>query len=768
MKRILKSMIALLLALCMMSGAAVSVFAKDGDIYISELRLIYADSYREAEQILSGTKLEGFEVLNQNLNSGSGEIGVWLAYKTTDNVNEAITDIAVMQMGGGYSAGNYRELIKSIQEEYAEMGEIYLQAAEYFMNSYESDSFLARAAYRQLNFYSGLDNYEDDRLGDLIVNGDLTSLELATLFLQGNPYVLKNIRTLFAMGVSYNEDGKHYLEKVGEAASKMNEYPSAFEGEVYDELASLIAPNILTFRNMFCELSAYEDELDYEDDEITELEIKYSEYKAIADMMRSVSYLGEDSLYEFCSSYTLNIKDYTSLYPLVDALNEGQVAMTMLSHYCDVVRYSLGDAPEELIDEEILKLEELYGDTPIYVYSCVDRSIYEESFALTGDAYRADSYYDTNSLTDALFGDVWMMKDTYLSSSAIDVGLSVWSIKSTSNLVSYTEKAESTSKMITRYTNIVRQITNAIGGQSVKEGPFIDSFIKKYTVYDLFYDFLYNYDKNLPDSDWTFEKLTDCLKHEIIAGGMTRSDEAKALLKIVGIKMDSAKSAIVKKAPSASKTMLGISAKFTTLFNFLDTSILATSAIALGVKVYDHYYPEYDAVPTSMVDVINTDIGDVYVKYDVVCEAMSRKDGKYHAADLNAFEGQRWNALYYTKNEEAGKPLLADFELSNMINRADNGYLAVHRFGETVCYDLNKYNFSSSSDNIYLSVAQSDNMKSSEIEVPDVVGTMFGTGFWIVSGSVGVMLGIMCAIGTKSLLLKKKKRKIDDKGSEAK
>ena len=196
MKRILKSMIALLLALCMMSGAAVSVFAKDGEIYLSELRLIYADSYREAEQILSGTKLEGFEVLNQNLNSGSGEIGVWLAYKTTDNVNEAITDIAVMQMGGGYSAGNYRELIKSIQEEYAEMGEIYLQAAEYFMNSYESDSFLARAAYRQLNFYSGLDNYEDDRLGDLIVNGDLTSLELATLFLQGNPYVLKNIRTL--------------------------------------------------------------------------------------------------------------------------------------------------------------------------------------------------------------------------------------------------------------------------------------------------------------------------------------------------------------------------------------------------------------------------------------------------------------------------------------------------------------------------------------------------------------------------------------------
>ena len=759
MKKTFKCLIAILLTLSIMSGAAVSVFAKDGELYLSELRLVYADNYNEARQILSGTKLEGFEILDQNLNFGSGEIGVWLAYKTTSDINEAITDIAVMQMGGGYSAGNYRELIKSIRDEYMEMGEIYLQAADYFMYAYDADSFLTKSAYRQLNFYYGLDNYTDDRLGDLIIDAVLTSSELATLFFQGNPYVLKNIRTLLAMGVSYNEDGMHYLEKVGVSAAKMNENPSIFEDEGYDELASIIAPTVSTFRNIFNELSVYEDELNYEDEDITDLEIKYSEYKALADMMREVTYIGEQSLYEFCKEYTLNIKDYSSLYPLADALNEGQAAMTALSHYYDVVRYSLNEMPEDLIDEEITKLEETYGESPIDVYTGVDRSIYEDTFALTGSAYRADAYYDSNSLTDALFGDVWMMKDSYLSMSAVDVGLSVWSIKTTSNAVTSTEKAESTSKMIKRYTNIVRQITNAIGGLNVSEGPFVDSIIKKYTIYDLIYDFLYNYDKNLPDSKWTFEKLLACFKHEIIAGGMTRSDEAKALLKLVGIKLDSAKSAVVKKAPSVSKTMLGISAKFTSLFYFLDTSILATSAIALGVKVYDHYHPEYDDIPTAMVDIIDTAKGDVYVKYDVVYEAKTRKDGRYSAGDLNAFEGQRWNALYYTKNEKAGKPLLADFNFSNVINRADNGYLAVHRFGEVVCYDLNRYNFSSSSDNVFLSVAQSENRKSFEIELPGVAGTVFGTGFWLLSGSVGVVLGVICTVGTKLLLNKKKKKR---------
>jgi hypothetical protein len=163
-----------------------------------------------------------------------------------------------------------------------------------------------------------------------------------------------------------------------------------------------------------------------------------------------------------------------------------------------------------------------------------------------------------------------------------------------------------------------------------------------------------------------------------------------------------------------------------------------------------------------MVDLVKTADGDRYIKYDVVLD-MKLKDGAYHAADLNAFEGERWNALYYTKNSEAGMPLLADFEVSNSDNRANEGYLAVSRFGEVICYDLNKYNFSSKSDAIFVSIRQSENLKSDYADVPDVVGAIFGEGFWILAGCIGVAIGIGGTVLTNGLLNKKKSGENNDK-----
>jgi hypothetical protein len=185
---------------------------------------------------------------------------------------------------------------------------------------------------------------------------------------------------------------------------------------------------------------------------------------------------------------------------------------------------------------------------------------------------------------------------------------------------------------------------------------------------------------------------------------------------------------------------------------------MAYSAISMYNKIYDYYNPAYEVVPEAMVDLIDTADGDRYIKYDAVLEATIRdkKAGKYHPGDLNAYEGQRWNAVYYTKSYEAGKPLLADFALSNVSNKAGEGYLPVHRFGEVVCYDLNKYNFKSSSDIIYLSVAQSENQKSAVADVPDIVGSVFGTGFLFLAGGLGLAIGAGATVGVQSVLKKKK------------
>ena len=107
-------------------------------------------------------------------------------------------------------------------------------------------------------------------------------------------------------------------------------------------------------------------------------------------------------------------------------------------------------------------------------------------------------------------------------------------------------------------------------------------------------------------------------------------------------------------------------------------------------------------------------------------------------------------------NIKGSSNMLADeFILSYTNNQVKDGYTPVHRFGEVVCYDLNKYNFEGNT-HIYLSVKQSKNNKSAVADVPEVVGSMFGAGFLILAGGIGVVVGIGGTVATNVILKKKK------------
>ena len=774
MKKLFKSIISIILVVSMLCATSVVAFASSSiqEEYVSDIRLIYADTYEEAKLVLTESKLEGYKILNNNLNANSGKKGVWLAYKTTTDIDDAITDVAVIQMGGGYSAANYQAMIEQSRAEYEAMGEIYLEAIDYFAEAYDAGNFLAESAYRQLNFYAGLDKYKESRLGDLFIDGVLKKADLATLFFEGNAKVLDNVRSLIAMGVSYNEDGTHYLEKVGKMAEQMG---STIEyNKEYNDLSQFIAPVITTFKTMFQELAAYEAELNYEDGEFTDYEINYAEYKAIADRMRAITYLDGKTLYDFCMGYTIDKNDYTSIYPLAAALNEGQVAMTKVSHYYDVVRYSMTDAPEEVIDQEITELEEKYKDDVVDVFLGVDRDIYDQTFALTTAAYRADAYTDSNSLTDALFGsDTWRETTKQLAMGALGVGLSVWAIVRTAK-GGFGVPKEVASEMVRNGIKNAEDKAYAAAEALATERmdswgqqTYMDIVENLYTGHSMFDD------KYLVEN-WDALDFGDKINEvkAILAdkyGFLASNDEMDAIREISSeytTKMhDKLHSGL-----SSAKRSVGLSVYggriFTGLLYIAGAASLAYSAVSLYKQIHDHYHPKYDEIPMAMVDLVKTVDGDRYIKYDVVLD-MKLKDGAYHAADLNAFEGERWNALYYTKNSEAGKPLLADFEISNSDNNAGKGYSPVHRFGEVVCYDLNKYNFSSKSDTIFVSIRQSENLKSDYADVPDIVGAIIGEGFWALAGCLGVVIGAGGTILTNNFLTKKKSGKDGEKDSVA-
>ena len=117
MKNLCKRIVSFVLVISFVLTTASWVFAAQ-EVYLGDLRLVYADSYREAQQILADSEFKDYQLLNENLNEGTGEIGTWLAYKTTTDIEDAITDLAVMQMNGGYEEGNYQQMIQQSMEEY--------------------------------------------------------------------------------------------------------------------------------------------------------------------------------------------------------------------------------------------------------------------------------------------------------------------------------------------------------------------------------------------------------------------------------------------------------------------------------------------------------------------------------------------------------------------------------------------------------------------------------------------------------------------------
>ena len=773
-----KRIISLVLVIGMLLSATIVVSAKEPEEYLDDLRIVYADSYDEAKKILQNTEFKDYKLLDYNLNKSATKVdlgfltigdsnGVYLAYKTTTNVDDAITDIAIMQMDGGYREGNYQEMVAKSRKSYQEVGSTYLTAINYMIEAYYAGDFLANCAYRQLEFY-----YDDDSKMTLgaFFEAQPGADALATMFLEGNSYAVKNVRALIGMGVSYNDDGMTYLGKVSEAAAEMDEDATIFEDEGFEELAKMIGSSMITFRDMLEEVAAYEDELNYEDDEYTDLEIQYAEHTALAEMLRKVTYLGGKTLYDFCLAYTYDEADFSSLYPLVAALNEGQKAITTAGNYYDAVRYSMAAFPEEFMNEEIEKLEETYAENSFSIYTGVDRSIYKDTFALTTDAYRADVSSDKGFLDSVYALSDWQRWGLEAGMGAVGAGLFIWAILRTKDAISVNAAAKASEAAFhaaaTARINLEKSLFEYCASPLIIEGNganytntvenFIDEVVKLYV------------DPYMPIDTSAFDFTTQNLfvaKVNYCNGFVGNMDP------VVREKLDEiahyTQKLIDKNYPAdigydygqplpqkLAYTSAG-STVFTVALYAAGAAMMIYSAYSYGSEVYNYYNPELKDIPTAMVDYVVTDEGDRYIKYDAVTMVEMNAEKEYDPADLNAFGGQRWNALYYTKSYEAGKPLLAKFKVVNNNNVADEKYLPIHRFGEEICYDLNKHNFDYK-DSIYVSVAQSDNQKSSIIDVPKVVGSMLGNASYFIAAALGAIAGSFITIGATNLSKKKK------------
>ena len=129
-----RRMIILVLAFVITALAPLQAAAAPKKEYVGDLYLAYGKDADSAKQAL---KDKGFTPIEGNFNDG-GDTYAMLGYKTTDDIRYAITDIAVMNMSGGDSVEDYKNMLKEKKSEIAGFLEEFMVVIKEYRANYEA------------------------------------------------------------------------------------------------------------------------------------------------------------------------------------------------------------------------------------------------------------------------------------------------------------------------------------------------------------------------------------------------------------------------------------------------------------------------------------------------------------------------------------------------------------------------------------------------------------------------------------------------------
>ena len=643
--------------------------------YVSEVALVYENSVEDARKAIEGTDWKLFE---QDLNPKADywyDDGVYLIYKTSTNVEDAITDLRVMDMYGGYKVSDYKKQLEETRKEYLAMIADLRVAADEFKTLYESGDEMAALAYRQMNYYkdvkSGNEGTETDMLmGEFFLNMPSDN-QIVQVLLEGNSMIVGNLISLLAIGISGATDNTLATRVAEKYAIK----DSLTDTDYYSDAESL-AEEFETIRAKLLRYDDLSEKYDLESDEMTEEEFSFvCEYIGIAEFTKSIT-MGDTNFAEFIKG-DWKIKD---LYPIIAALTPGQKALVGMGQLETVLKYNAPSKPIAdllaTLEAEEEKFKDEDGNMPTFdVYAGVDREIFKGNFAMTTEAERQK----------AATGKTWGLTDSFILSPGQLCGL-VYGLA---------------------FEGTLALKTYLLVSEGVKLKWAADTF--KTNVYH--------------QTAW-----------EIFSGKYSASF-------LTGLKVAS----------------------------------VALALIVVGSYVvmiwYNYYNPKYLDIPSTLIDVKETDLGDKYVKYTAAKVFEKGEEGEVgklssdKAADFNAYQGKEWIALYYTKDASAGKCLLPNFVYSENNSSVARRHQAVAMFGESNAFNLNSHVYAEDAPGVYLTVRYST-AKKAAADMPAVVGSIASSGaFYTMTAIAGVGLGVGGTLCIQNFR-KKKEDEIGSEGSE--
>ena len=735
-----RRMIILMLAFVITAITPLQAAAAPKKEYVGDLYLAYGKDADEAKLAL---KDKGFTPIEGNFNDG-GDTYAMLGYKTTDDIRYAITDVAVMNMRGGYSVEDYQNMLKEKKSEIAGFLEEFMVVVKEYRANYEAGRMRAVYVHDLLNKYT--DDDTGMKLGDLFLADTLQDKvgiqesitaenkdnlpDLITILLQGNSEVVKSVELLLSMATDPSDDTwldrfsnltfDDLLDNVAETQPKLNTEAKQLRylDNTYGGIAEIIAADMASIRD---KLTAYEasgldittateedikktfgDPEALEGDEAAESTLAIQDWMMTGALYENLKAyeggnFGEGELLDFFMEET-DPDDAERLYPIVASLSEGQWYGLPFVSFDMHLRNAFADE-ETWKSQADSARSTINGLEELSVYANIDRDIYKDdgTVALTDKAIREQN--TVNGTTGS--------EEEQMDALAITAAVS-WAVTAVSGLVTIGAA--------------IKTGVNAIGEAYYKS--LTNSLFDKYT--------------NDPYNSFSDKYLN-----------ATNGRGAYGMARIKS-------GAFLKYAAFATIALGIISAVFTVIDLLRDTSV------------------EQLPIPKYMVDNRSDAEGNSFsINYKAVeCNreeyfgsGYSRQTGS--SADLMADEGLQWLTLYVSRNSMAGNPILADFAVQEK-SQAPSGLTGnVHLIGEQGAINIASGSFRNyntfqktvnliSDKTLYMFYGISDTPKTYDESSGNMTATDLSSGREALFGFGGMAIGAVLSAFIANMLRKKK------------
>ena len=784
--RFLSCLMAVVMVFTIFSAPALAAGNDGNGKYLKDVYIAYGETKEEAESWMRDTGWEPFADLNDGKTSnapGFANAVAVLGIKRTNDPGEAITDMAAMNMNGGYSFDDYEALVAQKKTDITEFINTFVPALNEYRDNYNSKGSeggkkRAQQAHDILNkFYDGDPNGEyavndtGKPLGDLLLNktkteiGDdaynalsaeqkLNTADLQQIILESSGPAVQSIEQALALATDTAEtswldrlnglSGEGLVERIAEFAPEtagQDLAPSAalsLLAAAFEDYAKVLAAewidvheDILWYET-YCAENALLPE-DGEDDEA--FSARFENYFNDLKENDEDRYLSESNRFTRVSSYYDKIWEIeyagdwgTTLYDFFCPEDENAYYGDKYEYFAPLAAV-LSDGQRAALEflslSTLLKLGMNNDDAMETDFPSVDSLFKDEKDKALGSI----SIY--SGINRAIFRKGVALTSKALQEKAMgrDPYDLLWDEKGLFNIMSYTLFVSSAVFLVGGAASAIYGAVanlNAQLAEAATEGNLLRQGIN-------------------PQTSAEYIRLTN-------------KTQTFASMNVAG------------------KWVFGVGA-----------ALMIIAAVLKGVQLHYYYNRTFSKIPVMIVDEADIvsyttdDAGrqvqninfDQFAYYEVVkCNRQIigvnsdaqggvsdyKEWGCGDAADINADVGKQWLAMYVNRSAAKGDPILADsLRLEKGTASHPEGYAKwLHMFGapNVLKIDDEQYCYRSDNNGMYLYWQGDENA----FEDTDATATAFNAGYFALSGVGGLALGIA---GTALVTGRKKKERED-------